>query len=376
MNTTVVSDAVVADANTSASPLLVVEDLHTSFSIPRGEVKAVRGVSFELEQGKTLGVVGESGSGKTVLARSIMRLNLGNNVTTTGSAKFRDLSILDQPPKSMRQLWGNEMAMVFQDPMTALNPLVKIGRQVTEHVRHHLGISKKEARSLAIDLLNEVRIPEPESRLDSYPHELSGGMRQRICIAIALACEPTLLFADEPTTALDVTVQHQILNLLNREQETRDMAMVLVTHDLGVVAGRTDETMVMYAGNVVEKTSTHELFNNMQHPYTEALFRSIPKTSQRSHTRLTAIAGRPPDLIDPPAGCSFSPRCPYVQTKCREEKPPLIPVNDGSHLSSCWFPVGTEENKAAFRKNVAEGLPQTLVVEEALTDNSNEGSES
>ena len=376
MNTTVVSDAVVADANTSASPLLVVEDLHTSFSIPRGEVKAVRGVSFELEQGKTLGVVGESGSGKTVLARSIMRLNLGNNVTTTGSAKFRGLSILDQPPKSMRQLWGNEMAMVFQDPMTALNPLVKIGRQVTEHVRHHLGISKKEARSLAVDLLNEVRIPEPESRLDSYPHELSGGMRQRICIAIALACEPTLLFADEPTTALDVTVQHQILNLLNREQETRDMAMVLVTHDLGVVAGRTDETMVMYAGNVVEKTSTHELFNNMQHPYTEALFRSIPKTSERSHTRLTAIAGRPPDLIDPPTGCSFSPRCPYVQPKCREEKPPLIPVNDGSHLSSCWFPVGTEENKAAFRKNVAEGLPQTLVVEEALTDSSNEGSES
>ena len=195
MNTTVVSDAVVADANTSASPLLVVEDLHTSFSIPRGEVKAVRGVSFELEQGKTLGVVGESGSGKTVLARSIMRLNLGNNVTTTGSAKFRGLSILDQPPKSMRQLWGNEMAMVFQDPMTALNPLVKIGRQVTEHVRHHLGISKKEARSLAVDLLNEVRIPEPESRLDSYPHELSGGMRQRICIAIALACEPTLLLS-------------------------------------------------------------------------------------------------------------------------------------------------------------------------------------
>ncbi len=370
MNTTTAADNVAVDADNSTSPLLVVEDIHTSFMVPGGEVKAVRGVSFELNQGKTLGVVGESGSGKTVLARSVMRLNLGNNVITSGSAKFRGSNILDLRPKAMQKLWGNEIAMVFQDPMTALNPLVKVGRQVTEHVRHHLGISKKEARSLAIDLLNEVRIPEPENRLDSYPHELSGGMRQRICIAIALACEPTLLFADEPTTALDVTVQHQILNLLNREQETREMGMVLVTHDLGVVAGRTDETMVMYAGNVVEKSSTKELFEDMQHPYTEALFRSIPKTSERSHTRLTAIAGRPPDLIAPPSGCSFSPRCPYVQQKCREEEPPLIPVNNGSHFSACWFPVGTEENQEAFRKNVAAGLPQTLVIEETLTKSS------
>ena len=367
MNTTMATDNAALDSSNSTSPLLVVDDIHTSFVVPGGEVKAVRGVSFELTQGKTLGVVGESGSGKTVLARSVMRLNLGNNVITSGSAKFHGSNILDLRPKAMQKLWGNEIAMVFQDPMTSLNPLVKIGRQITEHVRHHLGISKKEARTLAIDLLNEVRIPEPESRLDSYPHELSGGMRQRICIAIALACEPTLLFADEPTTALDVTVQHQILNLLNREQEIRKMAMVLVTHDLGVVAGRTDETMVMYAGNVVEKSSTKELFADMQHPYTEALFRSIPKTSERSHTRLTAIAGRPPDLIAPPSGCSFSPRCPYVQQKCREEKPPLIPVNNGSHLSACWFPVGTEENQEAFRKNVASGLPQTLVIEESLT---------
>jgi len=369
VNTTMATDNAALDSNNSTSPLLVVDDIHTSFVVPGGEVKAVRGVSFELNQGKTLGVVGESGSGKTVLARSVMRLNLGNNVITSGSAKFHGSNILDLRPKAMQKLWGNEIAMVFQDPMTSLNPLVKIGRQITEHVRHHLGISKKEARTLAIDLLNEVRIPEPESRLDSYPHELSGGMRQRICIAIALACEPTLLFADEPTTALDVTVQHQILNLLNREQEIRKMAMVLVTHDLGVVAGRTDETMVMYAGNVVEKSSTKELFADMQHPYTEALFRSIPKTSERSHTRLTAIAGRPPDLIAPPSGCSFSPRCPYVQQKCREEKPPLIPVNNGSHLSACWFPVGTEENQEAFRKNVASGLPQTLVIEESLTKN-------
>ena len=369
MNTTMATDSAALDSSNSTSPLLVVDDIHTSFVVPGGEVKAVRGVSFELNQGKTLGVVGESGSGKTVLARSVMRLNLGNNVITSGSAKFYGSNILDLRPKAMQKIWGNEIAMVFQDPMTALNPLVKVGRQITEHVRHHLGISKKEARTLAIDLLNEVRIPEPESRLDSYPHELSGGMRQRICIAIALACEPTLLFADEPTTALDVTVQHQILNLLNREQEIRKMAMVLVTHDLGVVAGRTDETMVMYAGNVVEKSSTKELFADMQHPYTEALFRSIPKTSERSHTRLTAIAGRPPDLIAPPSGCSFSPRCPYVQQKCREEKPPLIPVNNGSHLSACWFPVGTEENQEAFRKNVASGLPQTLVIEESLTKN-------
>jgi len=369
LNASVTVNSAEASANTNGASLLQVSDLHTSFSVQAGEVKAVRGVSFSLDQGKTLGVVGESGSGKTVLARSIMRLNLGDNVNTSGSAVFEGKELLASTMSEMQTLWGNEVAMVFQDPMTSLNPLVKVGRQVTEHVRHHLGASKAEAKALAIDLLKEVRIPEPESRLNAYPHELSGGMRQRICIAIALACEPTLLFADEPTTALDVTVQHQILNLLNREQQERHMAMILITHDLGVVAGRTDEIMVMYAGNVVEQAPTAALFADMQHPYTEALLRSIPRTTQRSHTRLAAIAGRPPDLIDPPSGCAFSPRCPYVQPKCREETPPLQATDNSGHKSACWFPVGTPENKEAFEKNLAARLPQAMSVAEGAMVN-------
>jgi len=253
--------------------------------------------------------------------------------------------------------------MVFQDPMTSLNPLVRVGRQVTEHLRQHLGVGRAEAARTAVDLLKEVRIPEPEARLKAYPHELSGGMRQRICIAIALACEPSLLFADEPTTALDVTVQHQILNLLGREQRERDMAMVLVTHDLGVIAGRTDDTLVMYAGMVVEQAPTRSLFEDMRHPYSEALLRSLPRTSQVSHTRLAAITGRPPDLIDPPSGCAFSPRCPYVQPRCREEVPPLSAVDDPDHRFACWTPVGSPEGMDAFARNVAEGLPQAVAVD-------------
>jgi len=345
-----------------------VADLRTTFTVPAGDVKAVRGVDFTLSHGRTLGVVGESGSGKTVLARSVMRLNLGGNVTTTGSAVFDGRELLDIPMSDMRNLWGTEMAMVFQDPMTSLNPLVKVGRQVTEHVRHHLGVSRAEAEKTAVALLREVRIPDPEGRLRAYPHELSGGMRQRVCIAIALACEPRLLFADEPTTALDVTVQHQILNLLGREQNDRHMAMILVTHDLGVVAGRTDETMVMYAGNVVEQASTPALFADMQHPYTEALFRSIPRTTQRSHTRLAAIAGRPPDLIDPPSGCAFSPRCPYVQPRCVEEAPPLVAVGESGHRSACWMPVGSPEGREAYERNLAARLPQTVAVAEGIVD--------
>jgi len=235
------------------SEILRVEDLHTSFFLPIGELQAVRGVSFSLKRGRSLGIVGESGSGKTVLARSIMRLNMGSNVETRGSAFFEGRDLLALPLREMRRLWGAEIAMIFQDPMTSLNPMVKIGRQVTEHLRQHEGVNRREARRIALDLLNEVRIPEAESRIDRFPHELSGGMRQRVSIAAALACEPSLLFADEPTTALDVTVQHQILNLLSREQRQRHMTMVMVTHDLGVIAGRTDDTLVMYAGKVVEQ---------------------------------------------------------------------------------------------------------------------------
>lgn len=355
-------------AVSAGSPLLRVDDLHTSFHVAAGEVRAVRGVSLTLDRGRTLGIVGESGSGKTVLARSIMRLNIGGNVSTSGNVEFEGRDLLDLPLKAMKNLWGTELAMVFQDPMTSLNPVVRVGRQLTEHVRNNLGASRGEARQTAIDLLREVRIPDAEARLRTFPHELSGGMRQRICIAIALACEPALLFADEPTTALDVTVQHQILNLLGREQRDREMAMILVTHDLGVVAGRTDDTIVMYAGKVVEQAPTRVLFTEMRHHYSEALLRSIPRIGQRSHTRLSAITGRPPDPIDIPPGCPFNPRCPYVQQKCREEPPPLVAVGDAaggaSHLSACWYPVGTDAGRDAFARNLADRLPQTVVVAE------------
>lgn len=342
--------------------LLEVTDLSTHFRVPAGLVRAVDGVSFQLERGRTLGVVGESGSGKTVLARSVMRLNTASNVVSAGSIRYRGEELVTKRSSEMRGYWGREIAMVFQDPMTSLNPVVKIGRQLVEHLRFHLGVSKSEARATAVELLRSVRIPEPERRLENYPHELSGGMRQRVCIAIALACGPLLLFADEPTTALDVTVQHQILNLLGRQQRDRHMAMVLVTHDLGVVAGRTDEIAVMYAGRIVEKAPTPVLFAGVRMPYTEALLRSIPRMDQPKHTRLQAIAGRPPSLIDPPKGCAFSPRCPYVQARCVEEAPPLQPSGAPGHTFACWYPVGSPENRDAFERNLAAGLPQALAV--------------
>jgi oligopeptide/dipeptide ABC transporter ATP-binding protein len=343
--------------------LLEVEDLSTHFTIDAGRLRAVDQVSFSLEPGQTMGIVGESGSGKTVLSRTIMRLNLGSNVQTSGSVRFLDKELLDLPMDEMTKIWGQDMAMVFQDPMTSLNPVVKVGRQVSEHVRKHLGASKTESKDLAVELLRSVRIPEAETAVDRYPHELSGGMRQRISIAIALACGPKLLFADEPTTALDVTVQHQILNLLGIQQQERSMAMVLVTHDLGVVAGRTDEILVMYAGKIVEKAKTAEIFKSTEHPYTEALLRSIPKTDQPSHTRLAAIAGRPPTLIGITKGCSFSPRCPYAQERCFEEAPPLEETTPGHH-TACWHRVGTPENQEAWDKNLAAGRLSTLAVEQ------------
>jgi len=347
-------------SSTTNEPLLVVKDLKTHFQLDAGLVRAVDGVSFELERGKALGVVGESGSGKTVLCRSIMRLTTGDNVINTGSVLYDGQELLTKSNKEMRNFWGHEISMVFQDPMTSLNPVLKIGRQITEHLRHHLNISRHEARETAISLLRSVKIPEPEKRIDNYPHEMSGGMRQRACIAIALACGPRLLFADEPTTALDVTVQHQILNLLAQQERERFMTTIMVTHDLGVVAGRTDEIAVMYAGKVVEKAPTTALFANVKHPYTEALLNSIPKVEQPKHTRLKAIAGRPPDLINPPEGCSFSPRCPYVQDRCRSEEPTLRPGVVAGHTFACWFPVGTPEGKAAFERNLEAGVAVTL----------------
>ena len=340
-------------AATLDGPLLEVTDLRTHFRTDRGVVRAVDGVSFSLEQGRTLGIVGESGSGKTVLSRSIMGLLPKHNVIRQGSVRFEGRELIDAPVDELRDLWGAQMAMVFQDPMTSLNPVMRIGNQITESLLHHLDISKEFARETAVALLRSVGIPEPERRLRQYPHELSGGMRQRVMIAIAIACGPRLLFADEPTTALDVTVQAQILDLLQQQQRERYMAMILVTHDLGVVAGRTDHIAVMYAGQIVEKAPTRTLFTAMKMPYTEALIRSIPKLTDPSHTRLRTIGGRPPNLIAPPKGCRFSPRCPYVQDRCREEEPPLRPAAEPGHEFRCWFPVGTPEGAEALERNRA-----------------------
>ena len=337
------------------SPLLDVRGLSTAFRTEHGTVHAVDDVSFVLERGQTLGVVGESGSGKTVLSRSVMGLLPKRNVIREGSVLYEGTEIVGYNEKQMSDVWGAEMAMVFQDPMTSLNPVMKIGKQITESLRRHLGVDKDEAVATATSLLRQVGIPEPERRLGEYPHQLSGGMRQRVTIAIALACGPKILFADEPTTALDVTVQAQILDLLDDLQRDRHMAMILVSHDLGVVASRTDDIMVMYGGKVVEKAPTKELFNNVKMPYTEALLRSIPRIEQPSHTRLDAIPGRPPNLLSPPPGCNFAPRCRYVQQRCLTEEPPL--ETDGDHAWRCWYPVGTQANREALQRNLDAGVP-------------------
>jgi peptide/nickel transport system ATP-binding protein len=337
-------------------PLLQVENISTGFRTPRGIVHAVDGVSFSLERGKTLGIVGESGCGKSVLSRSIMGL-LPNNVVRGGSVKFQDHELGAADASEMRAYWGTQMSMVFQDPMTSLNPVMRIGKQITESLRYHLDISKDFANETAFTLLQSVGIPEAERRLRDYPHQLSGGMRQRVMIAIALACGPKLLFADEPTTALDVTVQAQILDLLQAQQRERFMAMILVTHDLGVVAGRADDIAVMYAGKIVEKAPARTLFTQMRHPYTEALLKSIPKLNLPSHTRLESIPGRPPDLLNPPKGCKFAQRCPYAQERCFQEEPTLEDHGSPGHEFACFYPVGTPEGDEAYARNRAAGVP-------------------
>jgi oligopeptide/dipeptide ABC transporter ATP-binding protein len=334
-------------------------DLHTSFRTARGLVRAVDGVSLTLARGRTLGVVGESGSGKTVLSRSIMGLVPGTNVERSGVVRFSGHDLTAMSLAELREVWGMQVALVFQDPMTALNPVVRVGRQITESLRLRAGLDRKAAHETSVALLTSVGIPAPEERLRNYPHELSGGMRQRVMIAIALACGPKLVLADEPTTGLDVTLQAQILDLLATLQRERSMGMILVTHDLGVVANRTDEIVVMYAGRVVEQAPTAELFAHTRMPYTEALLRSIPRLAESSHTRLRAIPGRPPDLAADLQGCRFAPRCPYVQDVCRKEEPPLRAAGQG-HLFRCWYPVGSAEGDAALAHNVAIRVPAAL----------------
>ncbi|WP_353337504.1 ABC transporter ATP-binding protein [Pseudooceanicola nitratireducens] len=321
--------------------ILDVRDQRTSFATARGMLAAVDGVSFTLQRGRTLGVVGESGSGKSVLSRSIMRLLPGNAVVPGGSRVIlngRDLTRLSEA--ELRRLRGPEMAIVFQDPMTSLNPVLSIGSQIMEVLMFHLGMKKRAARARAIELLTAVGLPQPDVRVDQYPHQLSGGMRQRVAIAIAIACEPDLLIADEPTTALDVTVQAEILDLLQRMVRERNMAMILITHDMGVVAGRCDDVAVMYAGRIVEQAPVRVLFRNTRMPYTAALLASIPKVTDPPHRKLDAIDGRPPDLINPPPGCPFAPRCKLADADCDRGKPML----DGpaGHLFACIRPLGQE----------------------------------
>lgn len=341
--------------DTRRTPLLEVVDLKTHFHTQRGIVRAVDGVSFVLRRDQTLGIVGESGSGKTVLARSIMGLLPRSGVTRHGRVLYNGEDLAQMSERELRRRWGVDIAMVFQDPMTSLNPVHRVGRQIGEAMRLHLGVDRREARRRSIKLLRSVGIPDAERRVRGYPNQFSGGMRQRVMIAVALACDPGLLLADEPTTALDVTVQDQILNLLAAQRERRSMAMLLVTHDLGVAAARTDEIAVMYAGRLVEHAPTELLFSDMKMPYTEALMKSVPRVSNAPHTRLAVIPGRPPDLVSPSRGCGFAPRCPYAQPRCLEEAPPIRTVPETQHRYACWYPVGTAEGTAALERNTTDG---------------------
>jgi peptide/nickel transport system ATP-binding protein len=339
--------------STGEHRLLEVTDLSVTFATPRGPLRAVDGVSFSVDRGRTLGIVGESGSGKSVTVRSLMNI-LPSTATIEGDLRFDGRDVRSLTKDERRHFWGVELAMVFQDPMTSLNPVKRIGAQLTESLRYHRRARRSAAEASALDLLEQVQIPDPKRRLRQYPHELSGGMRQRIVIAMALACEPKLLIADEPTTALDVTVQKRILDLLDELRRERDMGLILITHDLGVVRDRADEICVMYAGRVAERAPTHTLFAEMRHPYTRALLDTIPRLDAPSHSRLQPIPGRPPVLLDLPPGCRFAPRCRHAQARCLDEDPPL---GDEllAHRFACFFPVGTPEGEAALAANLAAG---------------------
>jgi oligopeptide/dipeptide ABC transporter ATP-binding protein len=318
--------------------LLEVSDLRVSFNTADGVVKAVRGVSFSVDTGRTLGVVGESGSGKTVLTQTLLGLAPGGQVS--GRAMFDGTDLLSLRPEQLRKVRGAEIAVIFQDPLTSLHPLYKVGWQIREMIRSHdKSVTKAQARERAVELLGRVGIPNPRQRVDDYPHQFSGGMRQRAMIAMALSLTPKLIIADEPTTALDATVQAQILDLLIRLQEESDTALIMITHDLGVVADIADEVLVMYAGRAAEKADKHDIFYRPHHPYTKGLLESIPNSSAAGE-RLKPITGQPPSLINLPSGCAFHPRCAYVMDRCLTEEPSLVAVGSvGEHRSACWLPA-------------------------------------
>jgi oligopeptide/dipeptide ABC transporter ATP-binding protein len=325
--------------------LIQVKNLRTSFFTPEGEVRAIDGVSFEIAEGKTLGLVGESGCGKSVTSLSIMRLIPSPpGKIVGGEIIYRGRDLLKLSNEEMRKIRGNEISMIFQEPMTSLNPVFTVGNQIGEAIRLHQGLGKKETRQKTIEMLRLVKIADPESRVDAYPHQLSGGMRQRVMIAMALSCNPRLLIADEPTTALDVTIQAQILELMKELQQKIGMALLLITHDLGVVAEQADEVAIMYAGKIVERASTTAIFGRPFHPYTVGLLNSLPGARGKKKKRLAAIPGVVPNPLHLPGGCRFRDRCPKAQPLCADAEPPLIERESG-HWVACYFPE-TEQRPA------------------------------
>lgn len=318
-------------------PLLKIRDLRTSFFTDAGEVKAVNGISFNLERGKVLGIVGESGSGKSVTAYSIMQILAPTGKIVGGSIQLDGEELVGAGENVMKNIRGNKISIIFQDPMTSLNPTYTIGNQLTEAILLHTKRNKKEARARAVEMLNLVNVNEPQKRMKQYPYELSGGMRQRVMIAMALACEPDILIADEPTTALDVTIQAQILELMQDLQRELGMAIIMITHDLGVVAQLCDEVIVMYAGGICEQGTADEIFYNPRHEYTKGLMRSIP-TADTAGKKLKPITGTPIDLLNMPKGCPFAPRCDAAMKICLSEKPERISINE-NHMASCWVNI-------------------------------------
>jgi oligopeptide transport system ATP-binding protein len=320
-------------------PVLEVRDLATTFKTEDGVVRAVNGLSFSIDAGTTLGIVGESGSGKSVTALSIMRLiPQPPGKIERGAVLFRGENLLEKSEADMRKIRGKDIAMIFQDPMTSLNPVLTVGEQIAEATRLHLGYSKKEALEKAVDMLRLVKIPAAENRVRDYPHQFSGGMRQRVMIAMALSCNPKLLIADEPTTALDVTIQAQILDLIKRLKREFGTAVMMITHDLGVVAGMCDRVQVTYAGHLVEQANVDQLYADPRHPYTLGLIRSVPRLDEARKERLEPIPGLPPDMVNLPPGCPFYPRCSFHMPVCLEQRPLLRPV-DGEHTVACWADI-------------------------------------
>jgi oligopeptide transport system ATP-binding protein len=323
-------------------PLLKVENLRTRFHIPEGMVYAVNGISFTVKEGETIAVVGESGCGKSVTMLSILGLiPIPPGEIVTGKAIFRDMDLLKISDSEFEHLRGEQIAMIFQDPMTSLNPVLTIGKQITETLQTHLGLSQQAAEKRAVELLDRVGIPEASSRLGNYPHQFSGGMRQRVMIAMALSCDPSLLIADEPTTALDVTIQAQIMELVLHLRDQLNMTIIWITHDLGVVAGLADRVLVMYAGFIVEEAIVDDLYENPYHPYTLALLGALPRVDRRRDHRLNSIPGAPPNLLVEPKYCPFAPRCTHVIDKCKEEVPPLLSVAT-NHNAACWVDIRNE----------------------------------